>query len=128
MICSIPVKNIALASIRRPVSKKELKDLLKEFSKPIEIKTPINTTNIREMLNLNDPFKTAQNLKKIWMDKQNDSTSFTKSKSDIYKLSIDRLVEEIALVRNTSVSEARKIIRNALIKKKMNNEIVVEAL
>lgn len=113
LVCSIPVKNIDLAHIRRPISKKELKKLLKELSKKPEKKT-VNTKKTRDALNLNDPYKTAQVLRKVWADKNDESTSFTKAKSDIFSLSMKRLVEEVALVEGVSVAKARKKIRLAL--------------
>lgn len=121
LVCSIPVKNIVKTNIRRPISKKELRKLLKELSKKADVKNPINTTRLREMLCLNEAHKTTQVLKALWLDKNDESTSFTKTRKDILNLAIKRLVEEVAFVNRISLGKARKQIKTAL-KRGVKNE------
>jgi len=118
--CSIPVKNIGLTHIRRPISKRKLKELLKSLSKKPETKKPINTKKVRNTLNLNKAQKTAQVLKRIWLDKNDESTNFTKAKRDILDSLMKGLVEEVAFVFGISVAQARKKIKGRL--KRLGNE------
>lgn len=114
LICSIPVNNIDKTKIRRPISKKELRKLLKELSQKSDIETPINVSRAREILNLNDPYKTVQILKSLWIEKNDKSTNFTKTRESVFGLSIKRLFEEVAFVNSVSIGKARKQIKAAL--------------
>ena len=122
LVYSIPVNNIKKAKIRRPISKKEVRQLLKEPPKKIDIENPINTTRLREILRLNEAHKTAQVLKTLWADREDESTSFTKSKKDVFSLAMERLVEEIAFVNRVSLRKARKQIKEALEREAKNEE------
>jgi len=121
LVCSIPVNNIKRAKIRGPISKKKLRELSKELSKEADVKKPINTTRLREMLRLNEVHKTAQVLKTLWLDKKDESTTFTKIRKDIFSLAMKRLVEEVAFVNRVSLGKARKQIKTAL-KKGVKND------
>ena len=70
VIYSIPVKNLSLASIRKPISKKELLDLIKVLSKTIEVDVPFNIIEYKKAFNSNDPYEIAYTLKRIWIEKQ----------------------------------------------------------
>lgn len=114
LICSIPVNNIKKTKIRRPISKKELRKLLKELSQKSDIEIPINITRAKEMLNLNDPHEIVRILKSLWLEKNDKSTSFTKTREKVLRLAIKRLVEEVALVNNMSIEKAKSQIEEAL--------------
>lgn len=111
LICSIPANNIEQAHIRRPISKKELRELLGELSQKTNIENPINISGAREILNLNDPHKTARVLKSLWIEK-NDK-SLTKTRESVFRLSMKRLVEEVAFINGVSIEKARKQIKAA---------------
>jgi RNA polymerase-interacting CarD/CdnL/TRCF family regulator len=113
-ICSIPIKNLKKAKIRRPISKRELQKLIRKLSRDPRDKKPIATAKAKEALNKNDPFKTAQVLKKLWLDKIDESTNFTRAKKDVFNLAIKRLVEEVAYVSNTSITKAQLMIKTSL--------------
>ena len=114
LICSIPVNNIKKTKIRRPISKKELRKLLKELSQKSDIEIPINITRAKEMLNLNDPHEIVRILKSLWLEKNDKSTSFTKTREKVLRLAIKRLVEEVALVNNMSIEKAKRQMEEAL--------------
>lgn len=116
LVCSIPLNNIEKAKIRRPISKKELRQLLKEFSKnpDADVKTPINISRAREMLNLNDPHKIVRILKSLWLEKNDKSTSFTKTREKVFRLAIKRLVEEVAFVNGVSIGKAKRQMKEHL--------------
>jgi len=121
LVCSIPIKNIGLTHIRKPISKNKMKQLLKKLSKKEDKKRPVNTTRAKEKLRLNEPEATIQILKRLWLDKQDESTNFSRSKQNLLDLSMKQLVEELAFVFGISAARARKKIKKAL-KKGSNNE------
>lgn len=114
LIYSIPVKNIDKTNIRRPVSKEELKLLVKKLSKKSDVKKPINLVQARGVLCLNDIYETAQILKSLWIEENDESANFSESKKDVFGLSKEQLVEEIAFVSGISLVMAREKIKRAL--------------
>lgn len=122
LICSIPVNNIDKTNIRRPISKKGLRQLFKKLSQKSDIKTPFNTTKARGQLSLNDPYENVEILKHLWQEKKNESTSFTKTREDVFRLALKRLMEEVALVKGVSIGEARRQIKAALEKGTKNDK------
>lgn len=119
---SIPVECIKKTNIRKPISKEELKKLVGKLSKNPEAKSSISTAKAKNELNKNDAFKTVRVLKRLWLDKNDESTSFTKARKDLLDLAIRRSVEEVALVGNTSVSNAKKKIKESLRKLKKDEQ------
>ena len=114
IIYSIPSKGIQKTNIRRPLTKRELSQLLKKLSKKAELKNPINISKAKEVLNSNDPQKIVGVLRILWADKNDQSTNFTKSKKDVFKLSIKRLVEETAYIEKLPLKTAKEKIKEAL--------------
>lgn len=117
-VYSIPVKNIRKTYIRRPVSKRELEGLIKKLSREPKETCSFSAARVKDSLNKNDVHKTARVLKSLWLEKNDESTSFTKAKKEMFELAMKRLLEEVAFVKKISVSEARKIIRESLKKLK----------
>ncbi|MBL7150625.1 hypothetical protein ISS86_01700 [Candidatus Microgenomates bacterium] len=111
---SIPIKNIGKTTIRRPISKKKLKILLKKFSKKIDIKKPVILAQVRGILDLNDISETARILKSLWIEKNDESKNFSKSKEDVFILSMKQLVEEAAFVGEISLIRAGEKIKAGL--------------
>ena len=114
IIYSIPSKSIQKTNIRRPLTKRELRKLLKELSEKVEVKRKINIIKAKEILNSNDPHKIVRVLRRLWADKNDQSTNFTKSKKDVFKLSIKRLVEETAYIEKLPLKTAKEKIKEAL--------------
>lgn len=114
LVCSIPAASIDKTNIRKPISKKKLRGLLKELSKRSDVKTPIDISKAKQKLTLNNPKINVQILKRLWKEKSDESTNFSKSKHDIFKLAVGRLVEEVAFVGGISLIKARKKIKTAL--------------
>ncbi|GAG36322.1 unnamed protein product, partial [marine sediment metagenome] len=111
---SIPVENISLTHIRRPISKKRLGELLKKLSKIPETKEPVSAKKEKDVLGLNEVQKTVQVLKRTWLDRDDESTNPTKVKRDILDLAMKRLVEEVAFVFDISLARAGKKIKRRL--------------
>ena len=114
LICSIPINNIDKTDIRRPISKKELRALLKKLSKKSDIKKPINLIQARGVLGLNDIYETAQVLKSLWIEKNDESVNFSESRKNVFTLLMKQLVEEVAFVSGISLVKATGEIKAAL--------------
>ena len=113
--CSIPITSIEKTCIRKPISKKGLEDMLSILSEsPNGEKNQVNTTVFREVLRSNDAQKTAEIVKLLWMDKEDELTNFSRQKRDVFQQAMKRLTEEIALVAEISLAEAQEKIKEAL--------------
>lgn len=117
--CSIPIKNIGLTNIRKPISRSRMSELLKKLSEKEDKKMVVNTIQAKQKLKSDKPGVTIQILKGLWMDKQDETTNFTGNKQNFLKLSMQRLVEEVAFVFDISVVQAGNKIRGKL--KKLGN-------
>ena len=114
VICSIPIKSIEKTHIRKPISKKGLKNILESLSEAPDGESQINTTVFREVLRFNDAQKTAEILKLLWIDKKDELTNFSRQKQDVFQQAMKRLTEEMALVAEISLVEAREKIERIL--------------
>lgn len=114
LIYSIPASNIEKANIRKLLSKDGLKRLFKKLSKKSNSEKPVNITAAKERLILNNPFKTAEILRRLWAEKEDESTSFTKSKKDTFSAAVKSLVEEVAFLYDIPLKKAKKKIKSAL--------------
>jgi RNA polymerase-interacting CarD/CdnL/TRCF family regulator len=112
--CSIPAKNADDARIRKPVTKKELKEILKTLSKKARKNGKVNTSTLKDKLNKNRAKTTAYVLRKLWVDKHNENTSFSPTKKRIYRKALRNLSEELAWLEKTSVKNARNKIKERL--------------
>lgn len=70
LICSIPESSLINSSIREPVSKKEIKELILNLSKKTRKASDLNTDQAKATLNLNDIHKTANILRRYWREKK----------------------------------------------------------
>jgi len=116
LIFSIPLSNIDETRVRMPISKKELKGLLKKLGQKSETKTIINTARREELLGSNDPDKNVDILKELWSEKKRDPERFNKTKENLLKLVIEKMSEEVAIIHNISLVKAVKKIKKALVK------------
>lgn len=112
MTCSIPSKNIDKTKIRKPIDINELKKVFKILKSKPEYE--VDTNNAKEVLGENKPRKTAQIIKGLWMEKNDEDRHFTRTKKQAFKLLIARLSEEIAFVKDTTPQKAEESIRRAL--------------
>lgn len=114
IICSIPLKNINKTSIRKPISRKELKGLFKELKKKnrIEAFPPINESKV--LLKSDDLADTVKLLKILYKEKKIRPESFSKSKKDVLDSAFERLTQEFALVGGVSLEKAKDEIALAL--------------
>lgn len=114
LVCSIPAENADDARIRKPLTKKEFKKIFKILGKKAKKSVKVNTSSLKDKLNKNKPKLTAKVLRKLWIDKHNDNTSFSPTKKRVYRKALRNLSEELAWVNDSSVRKARKKIKKEL--------------
>jgi RNA polymerase-interacting CarD/CdnL/TRCF family regulator len=113
IVCSIPVKNIEKAEIRRPISKDKLKGLIKMLKKKKDLDEAPDINKVRELLKTNELLEVVSVIKTLWSDKKK-SEVFSTSKNTVFNSAIDMLAEEFAIVDGVSLEKARKKICSAL--------------
>ena len=111
IICSIPEDSLNITNIRKPISKDDLKEIIKIFSsKSRQRKIRIET--VKDILINNDPFETAKAIKRLDWESKRDSISISKNML-LKKLKIT-LSKEIALVMGKTPEKALREIDRLL--------------
>lgn len=108
LICAIPISNIELTNIRRPMSEEECDKLLDFLDSKYEMKGRFNTRLAKEVLKTNEPEKIVMMLKKLAIVKRDPDVNFTYTKKTVFRQGLKRLQEEVALVKEIPLEEARK--------------------
>jgi len=116
LICSIPLKNFSEASLRKLITKEELKGLLHDLSDKAadEVWIDNNAKNGKEILYLNNPTKTARLLKNLWQKKKNNVVNYLKSDQEIFETALNHIVDEVVLVCNDTKVKVKEMIMKAL--------------
>jgi RNA polymerase-interacting CarD/CdnL/TRCF family regulator len=113
LVCYIPIKNVEKTKIRKPISQKEYRQLIKKLKKKIKVEEFPAINKAKELLKSNNPADTVEVIKTFCKEKEK-SENFSKSKRDILNLAMENLVEEFALVGGVSLDKARERINLAL--------------
>lgn len=111
---SIPLNCLDKANIRLPFSKKELIKLFTELSKNLETEIAIDVSSAKDALSLNEPYRSVEVLRRLWLEKSDEAVSFTQSKEEVFKLAVSQLTEEVAFVGGYSLEKAKKKMQKAL--------------
>ncbi len=114
LVCSIPIRNISKTGIRKLLSKKKLQELFRELSLKSEERIRVDLGKARQTIKSNNPFEIAGVLRNLWLEKKDKTQNFTKSRKEVFKLSVKKLVEEVAFVSDVSLRKAKAKIREAL--------------
>ncbi len=126
LICAIPVKNIDKTNMRRPMTDEKLKELMDLMDEKVEDPTKrFNTRQAKEVLKSNNPKKIALIMKRLAVVRRDPDTNFTYTKKRLYRKGMKRLQEEIALIKNMEISEARKMLEK-LLKKQARHSLPLE--
>ena len=114
LVCSIPECNLEHTDIRKPITKTEIGQVLKYLSKRSNKKQEVDVVIAKTILNLNDVYETAKVAKGFWKEKHRKDVNFTKYKTDVLEMAISKMVEEVALIFEVSVDNAKQKITVAL--------------
>lgn len=115
---SIPAENIKNSGIRKPVSKKQVKEYLKSLEELKDIEKRLNIKSAKAVLGDNDIDETVDMLRMSWADKLNEDVNFTTSKRRVFRRLKGRVAAEMAAVMDISLNDAKKKINEALSKAK----------
>jgi RNA polymerase-interacting CarD/CdnL/TRCF family regulator len=118
--CAVPLKNIKDANIRRPLEKKKVAEILTALTEKFHGEYEVLDVNeAKDILKLNSPKKSAKVLRTIWREINDDELNTTKSRKDVFELSMKTLAQEVALTYNLSLEKAEAKLQRAL-KKSLN--------
>lgn len=119
VVYSIPVKNIDKTGIRKPISKKKLKEYYQLLAKPAKATAMINISQAKRMIAGGNLKEIITVLRRLWKEKYNPETNYTKSRKAVFKNGIKRLIEEFAYVDGITRRKARRKIKKYLKKQKL---------
>ena len=113
IICSIPTDNIERIKLRKPYSKKELKDFLKSLKEDRNLETDLNLNNIKDPyeLDLND---LAILMKSLKLEEKDPKIKLSFSKRDLFSKVFNSIKEEIAYVFDIDLVKAEEKINSVL--------------
>jgi RNA polymerase-interacting CarD/CdnL/TRCF family regulator len=113
-VCSIPRENLEMINIRKPITKSELKEVLKSLSRKSKAEIKLDITAAKSTLNLNQIDKSVSVIRRFWAVKTREGDGFTRAKGEVLKLAVSRIVEEVALVGKLTPEKAEEKIKLAL--------------
>lgn len=114
LICSVPKSNIDDAKLRKPVTKKKIKETLKLLGKRKNGEEKINISEADTFIKENDPLETAKLLRLLWLERQSEDRSLSTRKKHLYENSLRHLIEEITIVQRIGLKTAEKKIKRRL--------------
>lgn len=114
IVCSIPEKNLTSSNIRRPLSKKSLKELISKLCVSEDDDNTLEVEEAKISLQSNDINKAAATLRKLWRESIKAKEELPKLRRDLIVLAINKMVEEVAVVNSISPDRARERIVKAL--------------
>ena len=118
--CAVPLKNVKEANIRRPLDKKKIAEILNKLTEEMNGEYELLDVNdAKDILKLNNPRKSAHVLRTIWRELNDDELNTTKSRKDVFELSMKTLAQEVALTYDLPLEKAEAKLTRAL-KKALN--------
>ncbi len=110
LICSIPLNNISLTSIRRPLSKKQLKELYNDLASREVERVSLKQNDLTKRLNDNDPAESVKILKNLWIENQDQNKTVAPTKRYLFSLALKKFAQEVAFVESVALEEAEGIV------------------
>lgn len=107
---TIPLSSIDDTNKRKAISKKKMDDLLALLEKPSTVNRRLNLRSARENVYNNDPEKLVDILRRLQREKEDEDINFTISRKELYETATNRLAEEVAVVKDISLAEAKELI------------------
>lgn len=114
LVYSIPESNIEEANLRKPVSKKKIKETLKILGKKSNGENKVTLKEAGKYFRENDPVETARLLRLLWIEKQNEEKKLATRKKSMYQDAMRHLVEEMSVVQKIGLRKARKKIKRRI--------------
>ncbi len=111
LICTIPASNISKTNIRRPLSDEELEVFFENLADTTVEELSFKPNVVDKIFNENHVLDLAKILKNLWIEKTDETKSFTANKRQLFQMVMKKLSQEVAFVMNITIEEAQtKII------------------
>lgn len=110
LVCCIPRRNLEMGRIRRPVLKKDMIKVLKQLVDEPKIEVKRLVPEVEKLLGKNKLKKTAEALRLLWLEKKDETRSFSMKKKDLFKRAMRALTEEVAVVSGKGIRKSEKRI------------------
>ncbi|HLE49474.1 MAG TPA: hypothetical protein VI819_05590 [Patescibacteria group bacterium] len=110
VVCSIPIKNLSLTDIRKPISKKELKIILNKLNSGRILIKFINVDQIKDMLKTRNLYDVVNVIKILSKEEKDNPEKFNRNKKVLFESAVKILAQEYALVNRTEMKNAREKI------------------
>jgi RNA polymerase-interacting CarD/CdnL/TRCF family regulator len=114
LVCSIPESSIRQIDARNPVSKAEMLKLMNSLSNVGAEVDDISAAEAKSILEQNNIHEIAMVLKVYWRARRENGGKYTRAREEIINTSIAKMLEEVALLNDISLDEARNRIKIAL--------------
>ncbi|MGI6278736.1 MAG: hypothetical protein ACOYJ8_02960 [Patescibacteria group bacterium] len=114
LICTIPEENLSKTNMRRPLKKKEIKELLKDFLSPLDSAESVNYDQAKKVIATNDLSAMINSTKNLYYSRKIEGKDFTVSQKRIFNSLIGRIAEESAFILGKKPEEIKEKINNSL--------------
>lgn len=114
LIGSIPVENMEDDEFREPSTVTEVNQSLRVLSKKNSNDLRVDTDELDDRLKTNQIKASASVANLLWVDKNNEDTSFSPTKRRLFRKAVRAVSEEYANAKDTTLEKAEKMIRSYL--------------
>ena len=116
IVCSTPIENIAKSGLRHLIDKKEVINFYQKLEENYNEGDFTDPKLIKEMLYLNDPLKSLNVLKQLFLEKNKNPETFSRSNKELTDGILKHIVEEISFVTKKPIATIKTKITSVLSK------------
>lgn len=121
LVCTIPEDNLSETNIRRPLSKKAIREGLAKFSLFSAPSGLINFDQTRKITSMNDFFAMVDLAKDLYYSRKGENKEFTVSQKRVFNSLVGRVSEEAAFVLAQKPDQVEKKI-DLLLRRGLKNK------
>jgi RNA polymerase-interacting CarD/CdnL/TRCF family regulator len=121
LVCTIPEDNLSETNIRRPLSKKAIREGLAKFSLFSVPSGLINFDQTKRITSMNDFFAMVDLAKDLYYSRKGENKEFTVSQKRVFNSLIGRVSEEAAFVLAQKPDQVKKKI-DLLLRRGLKNK------
>ena len=114
-VCSIPVSSLEKTSIRKPLSRQEILQLLKDLAHRPSQSPEVNLNEMSDQLNENDPYALVKIIKGLWLRVQEKNAQLNVTQKRLLQTAFERLVHEVAYSTQTKLDDAKTLVEQSLV-------------
>jgi len=121
LVCTIPERNLPQTTIRRPLSKKVIREGLDKFSLFSVPSGLINFDQTKRVTSMNDFFAMVDLAKDLYYSRKGENKEFTVSQKRVFNSLVGRVSEEAAFVLKQKPDQVKKKI-DLLLRRGLKNK------